>query len=155
MLGQNATSQHIWRLLAKQPLSNCRKDCRYRCSFLKRCATRHQHHRHSNIIANGRIFIRCCGKGMMMHHQPMTPNNLHSSRHQMYWTLSDYNKDKTSLQQQDSYLSELQQIIAHHNAHAASMITLALPAASAWIGQCIKHRLTCRSLPDCDYESAF
>ena len=65
----------------------------------------------SNIVANGRIIIQRCGKGtMMMHHQTMTPNNLHGSRHQMYWTLSDYNKDKTSLKQQDSYHSELQQM---------------------------------------------
>ena len=50
-----------------------------------------------------------CGKGMMMmHHQNMTPNNLHGSRHQMYWKLSDYNKDMTSIQ--DSYLSELQEM---------------------------------------------
>ena len=34
------------------------------------------------------------------------------------------------------------------------MISLALPTSSAWIGQCIKLRLTRRSLPDCDYELA-
>ena len=111
MLWQNATSRHIWRLLAKQLLSNCKKDCPQRCSFLKSCATCHQHRRPSNIIANGRIFIQRCGKGMMMmHYQTMTPNNLHGLRHQIYWKLSGYNKDKTSLQQQDSYPSELQQM---------------------------------------------
>ena len=52
-----------------------------------------------------------CGKGMMMmHRQNMTPNNLHGSRHQLYWKLSEYNKDNTSLQQQDGYLSELQEM---------------------------------------------
>ena len=34
------------------------------------------------------------------------------------------------------------------------MISLAPPAANAWIGQCIKPRLTRRSLQDCNYESA-
>ena len=99
----------IWRLLAKQLLSNCKKDYRQRCSFLKGCATCHQHRRPSNIVANGPIFIHCRGNGMMMmHHQTMTPKHLHGSRH--HWKLSDYNKDNTSLQQQDSYISELQQM---------------------------------------------
>ena len=38
--------------------------------------------------------------------------------------------------------------------HIARPSNIVASGRSAWIGQCIKPRLTRRSLPDCEYESA-